>query len=78
MTFEIANGFTPEGLTVLLKKRNGKTIVAYDSTFKGTKSFHIRALFEDDDGKWHPTKEGVSIPITEKEDFIAALAKLVP
>ena len=77
MTLEVANGFTPENMTVLFGKRNGKVIVAYDSKFKGTKTFQIRTLFEDEDGKWRPTKEGVSIPISEKEVFIAALAKMV-
>jgi Transcriptional Coactivator p15 (PC4) len=47
-------------------------IVSYVTTWKRKKYFHIRRLYEDDDGAWKPGK-GLTVPYDQKGALIAAL-----
>jgi hypothetical protein len=68
--------FNPQDLRVLFEKRNGNVIAAYTSDFKGHLSFHIRVLFEDQDGNMRPTKEGISVPDDKRAELLAAIGEL--
>jgi len=56
---------------------NAQGTNVYNSHFKGRMSFHIRVLFEDQDGNMRPTKEGISVPDTERANLCNAIAALV-
>ena len=68
--------FSPEGLTILYKKRKGEVIASYVSEYKGHKTFQIRELFQADDGNLRPSKQGFSVPEADKDTLIAAIAAL--
>ncbi len=43
----------------------GKSISIQEMKGNDTKYFRLTKLYKDDEGNWHPTKQGVSIPLVE-------------
>ena len=74
---QFSSDFKPLNLQIVFEKRNGNVIAAYTSDYKGHLSFHIRTLFEDQDGNMRPTKEGISVPDHQRAELINAIAALV-
>lgn len=46
-------------------------------TWKGEKRLDVRHIWEDEDGDWHPTKKGITVPFDQDAaPLISALAEL--
>jgi hypothetical protein len=65
-------------LEPIILKDNGQTrLVIQRSTFKGTERLDVRRYYLADDGEWRPTRQGVSVPMNEADEFIEALTEAV-
>ena len=43
----------------------GKSISVQEMKGNDTLYFRLTKMYKDDEGEWHPTKQGVSIPLSE-------------
>ena len=57
-------------------KGNEEVVRATVSEFAGKRRADLRIYFKGNDGKWHPTKRGVSLTIDMVEELQAAVNKL--
>jgi Transcriptional Coactivator p15 (PC4) len=60
---------------VVLIEHPKRPVVSYAATWNGKRLFHIRSLWQDDDGEWKPGK-GLSVPYDQREQLLTALSNL--
>jgi hypothetical protein len=63
-----------DNLKLILNGR--EPLVSYDNEFNGVRYFHIRRMWKDKTGRHFPGKQGISVPMSEKESLIEALKSL--
>jgi hypothetical protein len=51
----------------------GKSISVQEMKGNDTIYFRLTKLYKDDEGNWHPTKQGVSIPLSECNTLLKVL-----
>ncbi len=60
------------------ERGGGQKVVLRRTRFKGKEYLDLRQFFQGEDGAWHPTKKGVSLPWEARAALIEALAKEGP
>lgn len=68
----LADGFDASDIRCLMVKDGTSQVWCYTNEYKGKSYFHIRQVYQTDDGAWHPGK-GVSMPDEKKDSFLANL-----
>jgi hypothetical protein len=55
----------------------GKSISVQEMKGNDTIYFRLTKMYKDDEGEWHPTKQGVSIPLAECTTLVGLLNSFI-